>query len=193
MNAPRSGSRSIWLNRHRLARRSCAAHEPASVTHSCVRVPGWRRAFTGCVIIDHGNAEYGVMMHMQPSSVTVRAGDRVVTGQVIGKLGNSGDSFGPHLHYQLQSGPRLFQDQPLPFSFQNIDGHSSEAGSSTQNRLARGIGGSQWGPEHALPGNLSPDRSVSSYCNPIGRTVTFVWEGHRYDSTRKALRVASEG
>jgi murein DD-endopeptidase MepM/ murein hydrolase activator NlpD len=80
-------------------------------------------AYAGnCVIIDHGNAEYSVMMHMQPSSVTVRAGDRVVTGQVIGKLGNSGDSFGPHLHYQLQSGPRLFQDQPLPFSFQNIDG-----------------------------------------------------------------------
>jgi hypothetical protein len=80
-------------------------------------------AYAGnCVIIDHGNAEYSVMMHMQPGSVTVRAGDRVVTGQAIGKLGNSGDSFGPHLHYQLQSGPRLFHDQPLPFSFQNIDG-----------------------------------------------------------------------
>ena len=74
-----------------------------------------------CVIIDHGNTEYSVMMHMQPGSVTVKAGDRVVAGQVIGKLGNSGDSFGPHLHYQLQSGPRLFQDQPLPFRFQNIE------------------------------------------------------------------------
>jgi hypothetical protein len=80
-------------------------------------------AYAGnCVIIDHGNAEYSVVMHMQPGSVTVKAGDRVVTGQVIGKLGNSGDAFGPHLHYQLQSGPRLFQDQPLPFRFQNIDG-----------------------------------------------------------------------
>ncbi|HET9262988.1 MAG TPA: M23 family metallopeptidase [Vicinamibacterales bacterium] len=79
-------------------------------------------AYAGnCVIIDHGNTEYSVMMHMQPGSVTVKAGDRVVAGQVIGKLGNSGDSFGPHLHYQLQSGPRLFQDQPLPFRFQNIE------------------------------------------------------------------------
>lgn len=74
-----------------------------------------------CVIIDHGNSEYSVMMHMQPGSVTVRVGDRVATGQVIGRLGNSGDAFGPHLHYQLQSGPRLFQAQPLPFRFQNID------------------------------------------------------------------------
>ena len=79
-------------------------------------------AYAGnCVIIDHGNSEYSVMMHMQPGSVTVKAGDRVAAGQVIGKLGNSGDAFGPHLHYQLQSGPQLFRDEPLPFRFQNID------------------------------------------------------------------------
>jgi murein DD-endopeptidase MepM/ murein hydrolase activator NlpD len=79
-------------------------------------------AYAGnCVIVDHGNSEYSVMMHMQPGSVTVNVGDRVTTGQVIGKLGNSGDAFGPHLHYQLQSGPQLFHDQSLPFRFQNID------------------------------------------------------------------------
>jgi len=79
-------------------------------------------AYAGnCVIVDHGNSEYSVMMHMQPGSVTVKAGDRVATGQVIGRLGNSGDAFGPHLHYQLQSGPQLFRDEPLPFRFQNID------------------------------------------------------------------------
>jgi biotin carboxyl carrier protein len=79
-------------------------------------------AYAGnCVIIDHGNSEYSVMMHMQPGSVFVKVGDRVATGQVIGRLGNSGDAFGPHLHYQLQSGPQLFQYQSLPFRFQNID------------------------------------------------------------------------
>jgi hypothetical protein len=80
-------------------------------------------AYAGnCVIIDHGNSEYSVLMHMQPGSVSVRAGDRVDTGQVIGRLGNSGDSFGPHLHYQLQAGPSLWTSQPLPFRFQGIDG-----------------------------------------------------------------------
>ena len=74
-----------------------------------------------CVIIDHGNSEYSVMMHMQPGSVTVRVGDRVATGQVIGRLGNSGSATGPHVHYELQSGPRLWQYQSLPFRFQNID------------------------------------------------------------------------
>jgi murein DD-endopeptidase MepM/ murein hydrolase activator NlpD len=79
-------------------------------------------AYAGnCVTIDHGNSEYSVMMHMQPGSVTVKVGDRVVTGQVVGRLGNSGDSFGPHLHYQLQSGPRLFEYHSLPFRFQNLN------------------------------------------------------------------------
>ena len=79
-------------------------------------------AYAGnCVIIDHGNSEYSVMMHLQLGSVAVKVGDRVTTGQVIGKLGSSGDATGPHLHYQLQSGPRLWQSQSLPVRFQNID------------------------------------------------------------------------
>lgn len=80
------------------------------------------KAYAGnCVVIDHGNSEYSVMFHMQQGSVLVKVGDRVAAGQVIGKLGNSGDSFGPHLHYQLQSGPEIFHDDSLPFRFQNID------------------------------------------------------------------------
>jgi biotin carboxyl carrier protein len=74
-----------------------------------------------CVVIDHGNSEYSVMMHMQPGSVLVKVGDRVATGQVIGKLGNSGSSTGPHVHYELQSGPQPWQYQSLPFKFQDID------------------------------------------------------------------------
>jgi hypothetical protein len=74
-----------------------------------------------CVTIDHGNNEFSVMMHMRQGSVAVRTGEHVKQGQVIGHLGNSGDSFGPHLHYQLQAGPDLFQAQSLPFTFQNVN------------------------------------------------------------------------
>jgi peptidase M23-like protein len=76
-----------------------------------------------CVIIDHGNSEFSVMMHMRQGSVVVKAGDRVKQGNVIGHEGNSGDSFGPHLHYQLQAGPELFHAQSLPFTFQNLKPH----------------------------------------------------------------------
>jgi hypothetical protein len=74
-----------------------------------------------CLIIDHGNAEFSVMMHMRQGSVLVKEGDHVKQGEVVGHLGNSGDAFGPHLHYQLQSGPGLFRDQSIPFTFQNVN------------------------------------------------------------------------
>ena len=87
-----------------------------------------------CVIIDHGNSEYSVMAHMQQGSVTVKLGERVTAGQVIGRLGNSGDSYGPHLHYQLQSAPQLFHGQSLPFRFQNIDAPQLSRGTQFEAR-----------------------------------------------------------
>jgi murein DD-endopeptidase MepM/ murein hydrolase activator NlpD len=94
--------------------------EPGSDWFAKLHDPVLARA-GNCVIIDHGNSEYSVMMHMQPGSVTVKVGDHVNRGQVVGKLGNSGDAFGPHVHYQLQSGPQLFKYQTLPFKFQGVD------------------------------------------------------------------------
>lgn len=93
--------------------------EPDMKTYAALHDP-IMAALGNCVIIDHGNSEYSVMMHMQQGSVTVKVGDRVAAGQVIGRLGNSGGAFGPHLHYQLQSGPQPARDQTLPFKFQNI-------------------------------------------------------------------------
>jgi len=47
-----------------------------------------------CVIIDHGNSEYSVIIHIQTGSLTVKLGDHIAAGEVIGKFGNSGDAFG---------------------------------------------------------------------------------------------------
>ncbi len=73
-----------------------------------------------CVVIDHGNGEFSALMHMQHGSVTVAVGNDVTQGQVIGRLGCSGDAFGPHLHYQLQDGPELFRACSLPVKFDNL-------------------------------------------------------------------------
>ncbi|HEY0135684.1 MAG TPA: M23 family metallopeptidase, partial [Nannocystis sp.] len=43
--------------------------------------------------------------HMVPGSVTVKAGDKVELGQTLGKVGNSGRSTGPHIHFQVSSDP----------------------------------------------------------------------------------------
>ena len=42
---------------------------------------------------------------MQPGSLKVKVGDTVKTGQVLGLLGNSGNTDSPHLHFHVMDGP----------------------------------------------------------------------------------------
>lgn len=53
------------------------------------------------VIIDHGNGYKTRYMHMLKGSVKVKAGDSVKKGQVIGYMGNTGNSKGRHLHFDI--------------------------------------------------------------------------------------------
>lgn len=73
------------------------------------------------VVIDHGNGEFSLLAHFQAGSVLVKLGDHVIQGQPLGKLGSSGDTNTPHLHYQLQSGPDIVWSDGLPATFGNID------------------------------------------------------------------------
>ena len=72
------------------------------------------------VVIDHGSGEFSMIAHMQEGSVRVKVGDHVDQGQSIGLLGNSGDTTGPHVHYQLQNGPDWEHADALPFHFTNV-------------------------------------------------------------------------
>jgi hypothetical protein len=74
------------------------------------------------VVIDHGGGEFSLLAHMQKGSVRVKVGQHVDAGTVLGLLGNSGNSEGPHLHYHLMAGPVLYKSDPLPARFDNIDG-----------------------------------------------------------------------
>ena len=72
------------------------------------------------VVIDHGNGEFSLLAHLQKGSVRVRVGDEVTQGQPIALLGNSGDTTGPHVHYQLQDGPQWEFANALPAQFGNV-------------------------------------------------------------------------
>ena len=57
------------------------------------------------MIIDIGDGHYVLYGHMKLGSLRVRVGDRVRRGQLIGQVGDSGNSGEPHLHIQVQNKP----------------------------------------------------------------------------------------
>ena len=73
------------------------------------------------IIIDHGHGEYFVLAHCRQGSTTVRPGDAVRAGQVIAKVGSSGEAAFPHLHCQLIERPEPVLAQGLPVTFSDFD------------------------------------------------------------------------
>lgn len=69
------------------------------------------------VIMDIGNGLYAFYAHMQPGSVRVKVGDRVKRGQVLGLLGNSGNSSEPHLHFHICNANSELASEGLPYAF----------------------------------------------------------------------------
>lgn len=67
----------------------------------------------------NGRTEYSSYGHLQSGSVAVSVGDRVKQGDVIGAVGNTGDSLLTHLHFQLNAGPDAFHSRSLPAAFSN--------------------------------------------------------------------------
>lgn len=67
-----------------------------------------------------GNHYYAFYAHLKTGSLKVKVGDRLATGQVLGNVGNTGNSDAPHLHFQVMSTPDPFRSNGLPFVFQNF-------------------------------------------------------------------------
>ncbi|MCK5267273.1 MAG: peptidoglycan DD-metalloendopeptidase family protein [Spirochaetes bacterium] len=67
-----------------------------------VRYAGWGGRAGWQVEINHGRGHYTAYFHMMKSSLMVKTGDYVYRGQPLGIIGNSGYSFGPHLHFGLR-------------------------------------------------------------------------------------------
>ncbi|MFI8854742.1 M23 family metallopeptidase [Streptomyces sp. 891-h] len=60
-------------------------------------------AYGNAIVIRHDNGAYSQYAHL--SEVDVKPGQQVKTGQTIAKSGNTGNSSGPHLHFEIRKGP----------------------------------------------------------------------------------------
>lgn len=69
------------------------------------------------VVIDHGNGEHSLIGHFRQGSLSVREGQQVEAGALLGLCGNSGNSSMPHVHYHLQTGATYAQGEGLPAIF----------------------------------------------------------------------------
>ena len=74
------------------------------------------------VIIQHADRTLAQYFHLKQGGAQVRLGDRVRAGALIGLSGNTGQSTGPHLHFDVVRGTATVKSETVPFRFSTDQG-----------------------------------------------------------------------
>ncbi|MGO8985671.1 MAG: M23 family metallopeptidase [Terriglobales bacterium] len=72
------------------------------------------------IVIRIASNRYVTYAHLQPGSIQVHLHDQVPRGTVIARLGNSGNSTGPHLHFQVTDSDSVLQSEGVPYAFEKF-------------------------------------------------------------------------
>jgi murein DD-endopeptidase MepM/ murein hydrolase activator NlpD len=67
------------------------------------------------IALDLGGGQFATYSHLQAGSLRVKQGDRVRRGQVLARIGMSGDARAPHLHFQITTTPSVFAAEGIPY------------------------------------------------------------------------------
>jgi hypothetical protein len=67
------------------------------------------------IILDLGGGQFAYYMHLQSGSLRVKTGDVVRRGQLIARIGASGDAREPHLHFEVTTSPKALAGEGVPY------------------------------------------------------------------------------
>jgi hypothetical protein len=67
------------------------------------------------ITVDLGGGQFAYYMHLQPGSFRVKPGDRVRRGQVLARVGGSGDAREPHLHFEVTTSSKPLAGEGVPY------------------------------------------------------------------------------
>lgn len=73
------------------------------------------------VALDLGDGRFAFYAHLKPGSIRVKKGDRVRRGQLLGHVGNSGNTMGPHLHFHVSDAVAALRAEGLPYTLTQFE------------------------------------------------------------------------
>ena len=96
------------------------------------------------VVVEIAPNRYVLYAHMRPGTVTVKVGDIVKAGDLLGHVGNTGSSTEPHLHMHIDDQPSFLAGNGVPYEFtQGRESGAVEANVSSPTAISLGPIGSQ--------------------------------------------------
>jgi murein DD-endopeptidase MepM/ murein hydrolase activator NlpD len=82
-----------------------------STANGVVTFAGYKGGYGNLIILSHGNGMQTLYGHL--SKILVKQGQTIGSGQIIGKVGSTGRSTGPHLHYEIHQNGRAINPKPF--------------------------------------------------------------------------------
>lgn len=121
------GKTASWLNDQTSAIRNSLFFSP--------KKDGLKSIAGNYVILKRKDNVYAVFAHLQKDSITVNIGDKIQKGQFIGKVGHSGNSTEPHLHFHLMNSFNPEIAQGLPFVFKQYEKYNGSSWQKMKNEI----------------------------------------------------------
>ncbi len=121
------------------------------------------------VILDLGQHRYALYAHLQSDSIHLKPGDKVKRGEVIGLVGNSGNSLAPHLHFHVMDSELSLASNGLPYEIDQFTVTANSPGTAAFDEVeasGKPLAISPITPPHVVKDALPLDQLIVSFAPP---------------------------